>query len=113
MVGQMISLNQLQQLININQTLSAPSSSSSTSSAVQAKTAEASDVAGSLVNGGIASTLSPSAAGAATNQLPFDPNTMMPLTSGNPGSLAASMNSSIHTANMGLSDTNNNTFGGK
>jgi len=113
MVGQMISLNQLEQLITINQTLTGPSSTTSASGAVQGNGAAASDIAGSLANGGIASTLSPSAAGAATSQLPFDPNTMMPLTSGNAGSVAASINSSINAANMGLSGTNNNTSGGK
>jgi len=102
MVGQMISLNQLEQLISINQTLG--TSSSSTASAVQGTTAAASDLAG---------TLSPSTAGAATNQLPFDPNTMMPLASGNAGAMAATINSSINTANLGLSGTNNNTSGGK
>jgi flagellar basal-body rod modification protein FlgD len=113
MVGQMISLNQLEQLITINQTLTGPSSTTSATGAVQGHGATASDIAGSLANGGIASTLSPSAAGAAANQLPFDPNTMMPLTSGNAGSVAASINSSINAANMGLSGTNNNTSGGK
>ena len=33
----------------------------------------------SSTNGGAANTLSPSVAGAVANQLPFDPNTMMPL----------------------------------
>jgi flagellar basal-body rod modification protein FlgD len=102
MVGQMISLNQLEQLISINQTIG--TSSTATSSAVQGTAAAASDPT---------STLSPSTAGAAMNQLPFDPNTMMPLTSGNAGSVAATINSSINAANLGLSGTNNNTSGGK
>jgi hypothetical protein len=57
--------------------------------------------------------LSPSAAAAATTQLPFDPNTLMPLGFGNAGATAASINSSINPAAMGFSGTTNNTSGGK
>jgi flagellar basal-body rod modification protein FlgD len=110
MVGQMISLNQLEQLITINQTLSGPVGSTPTSGAGAG--ASASTVAGSSALGGIAGMLSPSTSGAATSQLPFDPNTMMPLSSGNSGAVAASINSSINAANMGFSGTNNNTSGG-
>jgi acyl-coenzyme A thioesterase PaaI-like protein len=62
---------------------------------------------------GISSTLSPSTAGAATTQLPFDPNTMMPYSSANAGAVAASINSSLNAATIGYSGTNNNTSGGK
>src|SRR3984885_6463074 len=112
MVGQMISLNQLDQLISINQTLTAPTSTGATGS-VQPAGGTAGDAALSSANGGIASTLSPSVAGAVANQLPFDPNTMMPLNFGNPGALGASINSAISPASMGSSSTNNSTSGGK
>jgi flagellar basal-body rod modification protein FlgD len=113
MVGQMISLNQLEQLITINQTLTTPTTTAS--GVAQAAGATPSAAALSSANGGIASALSPSVAGAATNQLPFDPNTMMPLTSGNTNAVAASFNTSLNAATMGLSGTNNhtNTSGGK
>jgi flagellar basal-body rod modification protein FlgD len=110
MVGQMISLNQLDQLISINQTLTG--SSTATTGLVQPARATASDTTLSSANGGVASALSPSVAGAAANQLPFDPNTMMPLSPGNAGA-AASINSSINAATMGSSSTGNNTSGGK
>jgi len=113
MVGQMISLNQLEQLITINQNLTGSPSTTPTPGAAQGNGAAASDIAGSLANGGIANSLSPSTAGAALNQLPFDPNTMMPLGFGNTGAVASSISSSINAANMGLSGTNNNTSGGK
>jgi hypothetical protein len=38
---------------------------------------------------------------------------MMPLSSGNAGAVASSLNSSINAATMGISSTNNNTSGGK
>jgi hypothetical protein len=57
--------------------------------------------------------LSPSAAGAATTQLPFDPSTMMPVGFANSGAVAATINSSINAADMNYSGTNNNTSGGK
>jgi flagellar basal-body rod modification protein FlgD len=112
MVGQMISLNQLDQLISINQSLTGPTGTATTGSAPPAA-ATASDAALSSVNGGLASTLSPSVAGAVANQLPFDPNTMMPLNSGNAGAMGASINSAINPASMGSSSTSNNTSGGK
>jgi flagellar basal-body rod modification protein FlgD len=122
MVGQMISLNSLEQLIGINQAISGATSSGSTAtgqsqpaSATADSTAAttASSTAASAVNGGLASLLSPSVAGAATTQLPFDPKTMMPLGYGNFGAVAASINPSLNTVNMGLSGTNNNMAGGK
>lgn len=113
MVGQMISLNQLEQLITINQTLTTPAATAK--SVAQAAGATANAAAVAAANSGIASALSPSVAGAATSQLPFDPNTMMPLTSGNTNAVAASFNTSLNAATMGLSGTNNNTntSGGK
>jgi flagellar basal-body rod modification protein FlgD len=107
MVGQMISLNQLQQLIDINQSLTSSTTTSTEATkaaAVQAATASAADVS---------STLSPSAASAASNQLPFDPSTMMPLGTGNAAALAASFNSSINAATLGLSGPSNYAIGGK
>jgi flagellar basal-body rod modification protein FlgD len=112
MVGQMISLNQLDQLISINQSLTGSTTTTPAGSA-QPAGATASDAALSSVNGGLASTLSPSVAGAVANQLPFDPNTMMPLNSGYAGAMGASINSSIQPASMGSSSTSNNTSGGK
>jgi flagellar basal-body rod modification protein FlgD len=111
MVGQMISLNQLEQLITINQTLTTPAATAK--SVAQAAGATANAAAVAAANSGIASALSPSVAGAATSQLPFDPNTMMPLTAGNNSAVAASFNQSLNAATMGLSGTNNNASGGK
>jgi flagellar basal-body rod modification protein FlgD len=112
MVGQMISLNQLDQLISINQTVTG-SSGTGASGLVQPAGGTASDAALSSANGGLANMLSPSVAGAVANQLPFDPNTMMPVNSGNAGALGASINSAIKPASMGSTGTNNNTSGGK
>src|SRR5580698_6327539 len=70
MVGQMISLNQLDQLINISQTLTG-SSGTGTTGLVQPAGGTVSNTALSSANGGVANTLSPSVAGAAVNQLPF------------------------------------------
>jgi len=113
MVGQMISLNQLEQLISINQGITGSSTSGTTTDAVQAAGAAAGSAAANAASGGAQSMLSPSVAGAATSQLPFDPNTMMPLGSGNSGAVAASINSSLNAAMLGFSGTNNNTSGGK
>ena len=110
MVGQMISLNQLDQLIGINQVLSSAATTTPTTSA-QSAAAVSDSVLGPLA--GVSGTLSPSAAGAATTQLPFDPNTMMPYGSANAGAVAASINQSLNAATMGYSGTNNNTSGGK
>jgi flagellar basal-body rod modification protein FlgD len=112
MVGQMISLNQLDQLISINQSITGSTGTAATGSA-QPAAATASDAALSSANGGLAATLSPSVAGAVANQLPFDPNTMMPLNYGNAAAIGASINSSINPASMGSSSTSNNTSGGK
>jgi len=112
MVGQMISLNQLDQLISINQGITgAASTSGTTSAATQA--AGAAGTSNALASGGISSLLSPSTAAAASTQLPFDPNTMMPLGMGSSSAMAASLNSSLNTATTGLSGTNNNATGGK
>ncbi len=112
MVGQMISLNQLEQLISINQGITGVTSSGTTSAAQQAG-ATSSTTAQTTANGGIASTLSPSAAAAVASQLPFDPNTMMPIGATNSGAVSASINSSINALNMGFSGTNTNMSGGK
>jgi flagellar basal-body rod modification protein FlgD len=112
MVGQMISLNQLDQLISINQAVN-PTSSSSSSSSAQAigAAATAANTAGSA-----ASALSPSAQVVAMqNQLPFDPNTMMPIGSGagNANAVSASMNSPLNAAMSGATGSNSTTSGGK
>jgi flagellar basal-body rod modification protein FlgD len=115
MVGQMISLNQLEQLISINQSITGATTATGTANAnaVQAAGATASNTALASTSNNAASTLSPSAAAAATSQLPFDPNTMMPLGFGNTGAMATSINSSINPTTMGFSGTSNNTSGGK
>jgi flagellar basal-body rod modification protein FlgD len=109
MVGQMISLNQLEELTSINQAVGG--STTSTSGAVQAAPGTANAVAASSPS---AAQLSTSTA-AATNQLPFDPNTMMPMTSGaaNAAALAASITSPLNAASMGYSSYSNNISGGK
>ncbi len=112
MVGQMISLNQLDQLISINQTVTG-STGTGTSGLVQPAGGTAGNAAPSALNGGVANSVSPSVAGQVANQLPFDPNTMMPLNSGNAGALGASIHSVVNPASMGSSTTNNNTSGGK
>jgi flagellar basal-body rod modification protein FlgD len=114
MVGQMISLNQLEQLISINQAVGGSASTTGTTADVaQAAGVTGSTAALNAASNSSASTLSPSAAAAATNQLPFDPNTMMPLGFGNTGAMATSINSSINPTTMGFSGTSNNTSGGK
>jgi len=114
MVGQMISLNQLDQLISINQGITGTTGSSTTpTGGTQPAGATASTTASSTAFGGITGALSPSTAGAATSQLPFDPNTMMPAGFNNSSAIASTINSSLNAATMGLSGTNNNATGGK
>jgi flagellar basal-body rod modification protein FlgD len=119
MVGQMISLNQLDQLISINQGITGAANAASTTSGASAAQSPWTPSSAALAStNGVGGTLSPSTAGAATSQLPFDPNTMMPLAAGNSGAIAATINSSMSAANLGLSGTNNNsnnnsTSGGK
>jgi flagellar basal-body rod modification protein FlgD len=91
MVGQMISLNQLDQLVSINQALTSSSSTATSGSAQPAAAASAAAKA---------AIASPSPASAPANQLPFNPDTMMPV---NPALYPAPFNSS----------TTNNTSGGK
>jgi flagellar basal-body rod modification protein FlgD len=110
MVGQMISLNQLDQLISINEGLSASSTTSGTTSKVAATTTS-NDALTSAT--GASSTLSPSTAAAVANQLPFDPNTMMPLGFGNTSTAITSPYSSINAAPIGFSGSANTTLGGK
>jgi flagellar basal-body rod modification protein FlgD len=115
MVGQMISLNQLDQLIGINQAISGSSTSTNatTTDAVQASRAAASGAALNSASASAASTLSPSVAAAASNQLPFDPNTMMPLGYATSGAGISSINSTINAAPIGFSGSANKTTGGK
>ena len=114
MVGQMISLNQLEQLISINQGITSATSTTTTASgSAQPADATASSTAATTANGGLTSTLSPSVAGAATSPLPFDPKTMMPLGYGNFGAASVSINPSLNVVNMGLSGTSTNMSGGK
>jgi flagellar basal-body rod modification protein FlgD len=113
MVGQMISLNQLQQLISINQTISGSSTASGTTTDA-AKVAATTATNAALTSASDASsTLSPSTSGAVVNQLPFDPNTMMPLGFGNTSTTISSPYSSINAAPIGFSGSANKTSGGK
>jgi flagellar basal-body rod modification protein FlgD len=110
MVGQMISLNQLDQLISINQGITGAENAASTTAGTSAAQSPWTPAAAALASpNGVGGTASPSTAGAATSQLPFDPNTMMPLAAGNSGAIAATINSSLSAANLGLSGTNNNS----
>jgi flagellar basal-body rod modification protein FlgD len=111
MVGQMISLNQLDQLISINQTVTG--STGTSTGLLQPAAATAGNAPLSAANGGAINTLSPSAAGAVASQLPFDPNTLMPLNPALAGAPAVSLNSPINPVTMGSSTTSNNISGGK
>jgi flagellar basal-body rod modification protein FlgD len=113
MVGQMISLNQLEQLISINQSITGATTPSTTAGVSQPAGTTATDAALTSAIGGATNMLSPSAAGAASSQLPFDPNTMMPIGFGNTGAVAASINSQLNAATMGLSSSTNTASGGK
>jgi flagellar basal-body rod modification protein FlgD len=114
MVGQMISLNQLEQLISINQSVTGSSSTGTSTYAAQAAGGTAANAALASAIGSATNMLSPSAAGAATSQqLPFDPNTMMPLGFANSGAVAASINSSVNPVTMGYSGSTSNLSGGK
>src|SRR6201992_2459890 len=112
MVGQMISLNQLDQLISINQTVTGSTGTGSTG-LLQPSGAIAGNAPLSSANGGAANTLSPSVAGAVAGQLPFDPNTLMPLNLAPAGALGASASSPINPVTMNSSTTSNNISGGK
>jgi flagellar basal-body rod modification protein FlgD len=111
MVGQMISLNQLDQLISINQTVTGTTGTGSTG-LLQPAGATAGNAPLSSANGGAVNTLSPSVAAAVANQLPFDPNTLMPLNPAIAGSPGVPLNS-INPVTMGSSTTSNNISGGK
>jgi len=106
MVGQMISLNQLDQLISINQALTGSSGSGTIGLLQPSSTGATPVVVDSAAAGGQALT-SPTAA---VNQLPFDPNTSMPVGFANN---AAAINSSIGASPMSSSNTSNHTSGGK
>jgi flagellar basal-body rod modification protein FlgD len=111
MVGQMISLNQLDQLISINEAVGGSSTSSTTASAEKAAGAIASSAALNSASGSSSSALSPSSA-AATSTLPFDPTTMMPIGYAATG-MGTSLNTSINAAPIGFSGSANKTTGGK
>jgi flagellar basal-body rod modification protein FlgD len=113
MVGQMISLNQLEQLISINQSVTGSSATGTNTYTAQTAGGTAANAALASAIGSATNMLSPSAAGAATSQLPFDPNTMMPLGFANSGAVAASINSSLNPVTMGYSGSTSNASGGK
>ncbi|MDR3736127.1 MAG: flagellar hook capping FlgD N-terminal domain-containing protein [Acidobacteriaceae bacterium] len=106
MVGQMISLNQLDQLISINEALGGATTSTSTAAKASGATAKAAVTAAS----GATNTQSQ----AATSQLPFDPNTMMPVGTGaNALSTAAMFNLPLNASWAGISNLNQNISGGR
>jgi flagellar basal-body rod modification protein FlgD len=109
MVGQMISLNQLDQLISIEEAVTADST---TASASVAKTAGTTANATALdsASGSATSALSPSTDAAST--LPFDPTTMMPIGYSTTG-MGTSLNTSTNAAPIGFSGSANKTTGGK
>ncbi len=114
MVGQMISLNQLNELISINSALTTPSTTSTTTGSAQPAGAAASSPAMGAANSGVAKMVPSSTATAATSQLPFDPNTLMPVNSGisNASPSATSLNAPLNAATMGFPSFNT-TSGGK
>jgi flagellar basal-body rod modification protein FlgD len=112
MVGQMISLNQLDQLISIDEAVTGASSTASTTSAEKAAAATASTTALDSTSDSTKNALSPSTA-AATNVLPFDPNTLMPIGYATADTTGSSINSSINAAPIGFSGSANKTSGGK
>ena len=100
MVGQMISLNQLDQLISINQGITGSASSGTTGAAqTPAQTAKMSTALSSPVST------------ATMSQLPFDPKTMMPAGYGNPSAANLTTFSSSASA-MPYPNSTNNTSGG-
>jgi flagellar basal-body rod modification protein FlgD len=111
MVGQMISLNQLDQLISINQSVTG-SKGSDSNGLVQATGVSSGNAPLSSANGGAVNTLSPSVAAAVASQLPFDPNTLMPLNPATAFAQGSPTNSSMNPVTMG-SSTSNNISGGK
>jgi flagellar basal-body rod modification protein FlgD len=112
MVGQMISLNQLDQLISINQTITGSTGTGSTGLLQPSGAATPGNAPLSSANGGAVHTLSPSVAGAVASQLPFDPNTLMPLNPAIAGPTGAPWGSSMNPSTIG-SSTSNNISGGK
>ncbi len=92
MVGQMISLNQLNQLIGINQTLGGAASGTTPVPAASSTVVKTSPNAAAT---------SPATAAAAGNTLPFDPNTMMPVGT----TPVADINSPLNAAAMGFPGT--------
>jgi len=111
MVGQMISLNQLDQLISIEEAVTA-NSTTTTAAAAKAAGTTASTAALNSTSDSATNSLSPSTA-AASSQLPFDPNTMMPIGYAATDATGASINSSINAAPIGFSGSANKTSGGK
>jgi flagellar basal-body rod modification protein FlgD len=111
MVGQMISLNQLDQLISIEEAVTADSTASAKAVANAAGTT-ASTAALDSTSDSATNSLSPSTA-AAASQLPFDPNTMMPIGYTTTDTTASPINSSNNAAPIGFSGSANKLSGGK
>jgi flagellar basal-body rod modification protein FlgD len=112
MVGQMISLNQLDQLISINQAVTG--SNEGTTGMLRKPAAAANDPAAGPASTSPSTTSSiASAAAAVMNQLPFDPNTLMPLNAGNFSAFGGLTNASSTPVTTSLSPASHNTSGGK
>jgi len=103
MVGQMISLNQLDQLISINQILGTASAGSSA-----AATGSVAKAHGAAATSNPAGTAGQPAAGTAypQTQLPFDPNTLMPLNLANPAGAAAAASAASQLFGLGIPGSN-------
>ena len=115
MVGQMISLNQLDQLISINQSISGTSTSSTTDKKTAHSSADAAAAISALpsASSSTASPFSTSAAITTPGQLPFDPNTMLPWNFTNSSTGASAITSAINAASPSNSNFDNNASGGK
>jgi flagellar basal-body rod modification protein FlgD len=105
MVSQMISLNQLDQLISINQAITGSSGTT-----VGLSQMPAGGPTPSASTGGTPKSQPDSATPAVTNPLPFDPNTLMPL--GFTNSTMAT-DSYLSSASMASSNASHNNAGGK
>lgn len=99
MVGQMISLNQLDQLISINQALSEAATASAPAAKLQsAPVANASARTANAAPLRLAAP--PSTTASSAHQLPFDPATMMPWNFSNPAALTSVSGAPGQTGNM-------------
>jgi len=107
MVGQMISLNQLDQLTSINQELGG--SSSTSTSGVQQGTQAAMQSA--QASTGSNSSSGTSAQAAASQALPFDPTTMLPVGYANSNAVTNALNTPLISTTLTAAQTAASTYG--